>query len=386
MGHTLKRRGVLRETAFVYSDRLSRHVLSETHPMKPARLRYTYELLESYGAFSPRNARVAEPREATEEEIASFHTREYVAAVRSLDLGQDGLSAAAYNFGPGDNPVYDGVYDAAVWSTGASLRAAELLVADEVKAAYNIAGGLHHAMPGYAYGFCVFNDPVIAINQLVAQGMRVAYVDIDCHHGDGVQHAFYDTDSVLTISVHESGAFLFPGTGFVQESGAGRGRGYSVNLPLYPYTSDEVYLWAFREVVPPLIRAFQPDVLVTQLGIDSHYRDPITHIALTVQGFAEAVRELAAVSPGRWLALGGGGYDLQAVARAWTLAYGVMSEQSFPETIPESYRERYGVSTLSDQIEPPVRDSIRNDTRTFAEGSVSAVHRLIFPIHGLRPA
>ena len=354
--------------------------------MKPARLRYTYELLESYGAFGRRNSRVAEPREATEEEIASFHTREYVAAVRRLNLGEGGPNAAAFNFGPGDNPVYDGIYDAAVWSTGASLRAAELLVADEVEAAYNIAGGLHHAMPGYAYGFCVFNDPVIAINQLVAQGMRVAYVDIDCHHGDGVQHAFYDTDSVLTISVHESGAFLFPGTGFVQESGAGRGRGYSVNLPLYPYTSDEVYLWAFREVVPPLIRAFQPDVLVTQLGIDSHYRDPITHIALTVQGFAEAVRELAAVSPGRWLALGGGGYDLQAVARAWTLAYGVMSEQSFPEIIPESYRERYGVSKLSDQIEPPVRDSIRNDTRTFAEGSVSAVHRLIFPIHGLRPA
>ena len=352
--------------------------------MKPARLRYTYELLESYGAFGPRNARVAEPREATEDEIASFHTRGYIAAVRRLNLGEGGLNAAAFNFGPGDNPVYDGIYDAAVWSTGASLRAAELLMADKVEAAYSIAGGLHHAMPGYAYGFCVFNDPVIAINQLVAQGMRVAYVDIDCHHGDGVQHAFYDTDSVLTISVHESGAFLFPGTGFVQESGAGRGRGYSVNLPLYPYTSDEVYLWAFREVVPPLIRAFQPDVLVTQMGIDSHYRDPITHIALTVQGFAEAVRELAAVSPGRWLALGGGGYDLQAVARAWTLAYGVMSEQSFPDSVPESYRERYGVSTLSDQIEPPVRDSIRNDARTFAEGSVSAVHRLVFPSHGLR--
>ena len=377
---------MVRETAFVYSDRLSRHVLSEMHPMKPARLRYTYELLESYGAFGRGNTRLVEPREATEDEIASFHSREYVDAVRGMNLGEAESSAAAFNFGPGDNPVYEGIYDAAAWSTGASLRAAELLAADEVEVAYSISGGLHHAMPGYAYGFCVFNDPVIAINHLVSRGMRVAYVDIDCHHGDGVQHAFYDTDSVLTISVHESGAFLFPGTGFVQESGAGRGRGYSVNLPLYPYTSDEVYLWAFREVVPPLIRAFRPDVLVTQLGIDSHYRDPITHIALTVQGFAEAVRELAAVSPGRWLALGGGGYDLQAVARAWTLAYGVMSEQSFPESIPDSYRERYGVLTLSDQVEPPVRDSMRNDARTFAEGSVSAVQRLIFPSHGLRPA
>ena len=239
-------------------------------------------------------------------------------------------------------------------------------------------------MPGYAYGFCVFNDPVIAINMFLAAGMRVAYVDVDCHHGDGVQHAFYDTDAVLTISIHESGAFLFPGTGNAQEIGTGRGRGYSVNVPLYPYTLDDAYHWVFDETVPRLVEAFGPDVLVTQLGIDSHVRDPITHLCLTVQGFRRTVRELARLSPGKWLALGGGGYDLQAVARAWTAAYGVMSGQELPDDIPESYRQRHGVPKLSDAAVPGIAESIVRDARAFAESSASAVRRLIYPLHGVR--
>ena len=373
-----------RKTAFVYHRVLSQHVLSDTHPMKPARLEYTYELLKAYGAFDAPNASLAEPRLATEEEVLSYHTPQYLNAVQTLSRGEGSVDPGAFNFGPGDNPAYEGIYEAASWSTGASLRAVELLLSGEADAALSISGGLHHAMPGYAYGFCVFNDPVIAIKALVSQGMRVAYVDIDCHHGDGVQYAFYDTDAVLTISIHESGAFLFPGTGFTQETGAGRGRGYSVNLPLYPYTSDEVYMWAFGEVVPPLLERFRPDALVTQLGIDTHYLDPITHLALTVQGFARAVTELARFAPARWRALGGGGYDVQAVARAWTLAYGAMSEQDFPGEIPESYRSRYGVANLRDPVDLKINDSVRRDTRTFAETSVQAVHGLIFPTHGLR--
>ena len=375
---------MVRKAAFVYDDRLSRHTLSETHPMRPVRLRYTYELLEAYAAFDAQNSELVTPREASEAEILSYHSPQYVNAVRSLSRGDTSVSPEKFNFGAGDNPAYEGIYEAAAWSTGASLRAAEMLAADEVDAAFSISGGLHHAMPDYAYGFCVFNDPVIAIKALVSRGMKVAYVDIDCHHGDGVQHAFYDTDSVLTISVHESGTFLFPGTGFTQETGAGQGRGYSVNLPLYPYTSDEDYLWAFREVVPPLLEAFRPDALVTQLGIDSHYLDPITHLALTVQGFAQAVAELARLAPAKWLALGGGGYDLQAVARAWTMAYAVMSEQQFPNEIPSSYESRYEVAGLRDPDEVPVDSSVKGDIRKFAKASVQAVHRLIFPTHGIR--
>ena len=373
-----------RKAAFVYHDVLSQHVLSEAHPMKPSRLRYTYELLESYGALDTPSSKLVMPRQATVQEVLSYHTPGYLDAVQSLSRGDTSLNAADFNFGLGDNPAYEGIYEAAVWSTGASLKAAELLMSGEVEAAFSISGGLHHAMPGYAYGFCVFNDPVIAIKAMVSQGMRVAYVDIDCHHGDGVQHAFYDTDSVLTVSLHESGAFLFPGSGFTQEIGAGVGRGFSVNLPFYPYTSDEIFLWAFGQVVPPLLEAFRPDVLVTQLGIDSHYRDPITHLALTVQGFGQAVTELARLAPARWLALGGGGYDLQAVARSWSLAYGVISEQELPDGIPESYRDRYGVATLNDTEEPPISDEFKKDARTFAESSVASVHSLIFPLHGLR--
>ena len=373
-----------RKAVFVYDDTLSQHVLSEAHPMKPVRLQYTYELLQAYGAFDADNTQVMEPRQATEDEILSYHTPEYLRAVQSYGRGEITPNAASFNFGPGDNPPYEGIYDAASWSTGASMKAVDLLTSDSVDTAFSISGGLHHAMPGYAYGFCVFNDPVVAIKALVSKGMRVAYVDIDCHHGDGVQHAFYDTDAVLTISLHESGNYLFPGTGFAQETGGGKGKGFSVNVPLYPYTSDEVYLWAFEEVVPPLLTVFRPDVLVTQLGIDSHYKDPITHLALTVQGFSNAVASLSRLAPDKWLALGGGGYDLHAVARAWTLAYGVMSDQEFPDEIPASYRDRHDVRTLADADVPAIDDSVIQDSRTFAEASVQAVQRLIFPAHGIR--
>ena len=373
-----------RKTAFIYSDALSRHTLSDTHPMKPVRLQYTAELLESYGAFDAPNVSLVTPRRATDEEIQWYHTAEYIDAVRRLNDGDATVDQLRFNFGPGDNPAYPGIFDAASLSTGATMTGVELLLSDEVDAAFSISGGLHHAMPSYAYGFCVFNDPVIGIKRLLEEGMKVAYVDIDCHHGDGVQHAFYDTDAVITISLHESGAFLFPGTGHTQEIGAGRGRGYSVNLPLYPYTTDEVYLWALREVAVPLLQRFRPDALVTQLGIDSHFRDPITHLALTVQGHATAVEELASIGAAKWLALGGGGYDLQAVARAWALDFAVMSEQHFSAGIPQEYSERYGVSTLRDVEEVPIQADMIRDSRTFAEASVQSAQRLVFGALGIR--
>ena len=373
-----------RKTAFIYSDSLSQHTLSETHPMKPVRLRYTCELLEAYGAFDAPNVSLVSPRVASNHELLWYHSPEYIEAVRRLNDGDLSVDQLRFNFGPGDNPAYQGIYDASALSTGATMTAVEMLLSDEVDAAFSISGGLHHAMPSYAYGFCVFNDPVIGIKRLLAQGMKVAYVDIDCHHGDGVQHAFYDTDGVMTISLHESGAFLFPGTGHTQEIGAGRGRGYSVNVPLYPYTTDEVYLWAVREVAMPLLRRFRPDVLVTQLGIDSHFRDPITHLALSVQGHAAVVEELGSLGVGKWLALGGGGYDLQAVARAWALDFAVMSEQRLSANIPHAYSDKYGVSSLRDVDDIPIQDDMIRDARTFAEASAQSVQRLVFGALGLR--
>ena len=207
--------------AFIYEDALSQHELRSDHPMRPVRLRYTHQLLSEYGAFEHSGAVLLDSRIATEEELAWLHTSEYVAAVKALGLGSDTVNGARFGFsGAGDNPVYPNMFEAAALSTGGSLLAAEMVANREVGTAFNISGGLHHASAGHASGFCVFNDPALAIHYFLNRGMRVAYVDIDAHHGDGVQEAFYDDDRVLTISIHESGQYLFPGTGAVAELGA----------------------------------------------------------------------------------------------------------------------------------------------------------------------
>lgn len=374
----------MRSAAFLYADVLASHTLRDDHVLLPTRLRYTYELLQAYHAFQMPGAFSLPPRQATEEELLTFHTQDYVKAVQAFSRGDQAYNPIRFNFSKdGDNPIFPGMYEASAWSTGASLRAAELLFQGQVEVAANFAGGLHHAMPGYASGFCVFNDPVVAIKALLGHGFRVAYVDIDCHHGDGVQYAFYETDRVLTISLHESGQFLFPGTGTPDEIGVGKGQGYSVNVPLYPFTDDDIYHWAFREVVPPLLQAFQADVLVTQLGIDTHFSDPITHLQLTVQGYGQVVQELARFSPGRWLALGGGGYDIAAVVRAWTLAFGLFLGTEWPDEIPEGYRERYGFKYLTDHQRPNISPDLRRQAQQYAEQSVRAVQRMVFPYHGL---
>ena len=372
--------------AFVYEDALSQHVLRSDHPMRPIRLRHTYELLSAYGAFDGDASLLIDPRAATEAELEWVHTRDYVAAVRSLSAGlapAQSLQPERFGFSEqGDNPVYPGMYDAALLSSGATLVAAELVAEKRVDAAFSISGGLHHAAPTHASGFCIFNDPAIAIRYFLDRGLRVAYVDVDAHHGDGVQDVFYPDDRVLTISIHESGQYLFPGTGFVSEAGVGDGVGYSVNVPLFPYTEDELYLWAFREVVPPLIRAFAPDVLVTQLGIDSYHSDPITHLQLTSRGYVEVIREFAKLGL-PWLALGGGGYDVGAVARCWSLAYGVMLGVEWPDRIPEAVSGQYPSTNLRDTVAMDVPDNMRQQARQYLEDGVANLRREVMSKHGL---
>jgi acetoin utilization protein AcuC len=254
------------------------------------------------------------------------------------------MDYGAYGLGPGDNPIFPGMYAWSQLSAGGTLQAARLVESGEVDRAFHIAGGLHHGMPNHAAGFCYVNDPVIAITELVHKGYRVVYIDIDVHHGDGVQAAFYDTDRVLTISLHESGHYLFPGTGFVQETGAGQGLGYAVNLPMPPGMDDEVYLEGFMAIVPPLVQAYQPDLVFTQLGVDSFHDDPLAHGQLTTRGFVDVLQQIKTLAP-RWIATGGGGYNLSNVARAWTLGWSIMNltfplfglsqyPHGFPRTTP----------------------------------------------------
>ena len=369
--------------AFVYDDLMSRHELRGDHPMRPIRLRYTYDLLQGYRAFDSEDAVLVRPRSASEEELGWLHAPDYVAAVKRLSAGEGEDEAHRFNFSlQGDNPYFHGMYEAATLSSGATLVAAEMVASGKVDAAFNISGGLHHAAAGHASGFCVFNDPALAIHYFLQSGKRVAYIDVDAHHGDGVQDAFYSDERVLTISVHESGRYLFPGTGFVGDMGAGDAQGYSVNLPLFPYTGDEVYLDSFRQIVPPLVRAFAPDVLVTQLGIDSYHSDPLTHLQLTTMGFVEVLREFASLGL-PWLAMGGGGYDLMAVARAWTLAYGEMLGVEWPDGLPREFALEHGLGHLRDSGIPEVPSNLRLDIRRHAGETVAALKEQVFPVHGL---
>lgn len=371
------------KAAFIYDVALSQHVLREDHPLRPSRLQYTYELLDAYGAFGNATSRLIPPQMPDEEALLSFHTKDYISAVRSLSRGQVIVNPATYNFSDyGDNPPFGGMYEASLLPVGASLMAAELAASGEVDIAFNISGGLHHAGPNYASGFCVFNDVVIAIKSLLQKGLRVAYVDIDAHHGDGVQNAFYDTDRVLTISFHEWGRFLFPGTGNVADTGTGAGKGYAVNIPLFPFTTDEVYLQAFHDVVSPLVTSFKPDIVATQLGCDTHYSDPLTHLYLTTAGYTEVVEKLKKLAP-RWLALGGGGYDMGVVARSWTLAYGIMIGREWADDIPEQYQQQYGLKKLRDKGVLPPEDEKVEQARQFAQHNVEQIKKLVFPAHGL---
>ena len=372
--------------AFVYEDRLAAHELSAVHPMKPIRIRHAFELARAAGFLDGPRGQVLEPRPATMDELLLFHERVYLDAVKTIGAGLSIADELMFGFNGGDNPAYPGLFEAQALSAGSTLVAAESVLSGFTNVAFAPAGGLHHAMPRRASGFCVFNDPAIAIQKLVDEGLRIAYVDIDCHHGDGVQHAFYRTDRVLTISIHESGQFLFPGTGFITEIGTGKGAGYSVNLPLAPYTGDAVYLEVFDAIVPPLLRAFEPDAVFTQLGIDTHYLDPITHLRLTTQGFTRVVAKLADVireTCNRWIASGGGGYDLGAVARGWAMAYAVMAGVDIPDCIPDSFTALPNLTRFADVNPDPLNARLDPQVRAYAQRSVEELRKSIFPRFGL---
>ncbi|MBV9207138.1 MAG: acetoin utilization protein AcuC [Actinobacteria bacterium] len=306
----------------VWDERLTGYDFGPGHPLAPVRVELTMALARELGVLTLPEVSMAEPKPAEDAELQLVHDRDYIEAVRQA--GRDGRANGRYGLGTPDNPVFAGMHEASALVAGATLAAARAVWHGDADHAVNIAGGLHHAMRRAASGFCVYNDPAIAIRWMLAQGaQRIAYVDVDVHHGDGVQAAFYDDPRVLTISLHEHPATLFPGTGLASEIGSGEGRGYAVNVALPAGTGDAGWLRAFDAVVPPLVRAFGPEVLVSQHGCDSHRLDPLANLRLSVDGQRRAllmVHELAhGTADGRWLLTGGGGYELvQVVPRTWT--------------------------------------------------------------------
>ena len=337
------------KTAFIYSDEFGSYSYGGSHPMRPARLKLTYELIKAYRLLDLPDTQIIEARKASEEEVLLFHTKDYINVLKEANDGVIPENGWQHGLGYGDNPVFTGVYDWSLYSAGASVQAAETVLSGHTDFAFNICGGLHHAMKDKASGFCYLNDAVIAIEYLLERGKRVAYVDIDAHHGDSVQFAFYDTDRVMTISLHENGEYLFPGTGFSHEIGTGKGKGYSVNLPFPPETDDMVFVNGFEEIVPVFIEKFRPDILITQLGVDTFRTDPITHLNLTTNGFKAMVKRFRSFNL-PWVALGGGGYNLSNVARAWTIAWGIMNDAVLTNKMPDSFSETAREFNISERI------------------------------------
>jgi acetoin utilization protein AcuC len=376
-------------TALVHSDAYKRFDYGPEHPLRMERLGLTFALMDAYGLTRLAGTEVLPPVPAPDVALREFHSDQYLAVLRAVSAGEMVRDAARHGLGSDDNPIWPGCYEASALACGGSILAAELVARGEAVRAFNFAGGLHHAMPDRASGFCYLNDAVLAILTFRRHGLRVAYVDIDAHHGDGVQAAFYRSPDVLTISTHERGDRLFPGTGGVEEIGEGPGRGYAVNLPLNPYTDDAVYLDAFDAVVPPVLRAFRPDVVVAQLGIDGHRTDPLTHLALSVNGFAEAVRRIVGLAP-RLVALGGGGYDVINVARAWTAAWALLNDVTLPPALPSTFVAEAAsyLGARRTLWDPPVVLPIEatRAAREFAERQVAQLHRLVFPLLGVRPS
>lgn len=380
-----------------WDERLISYDFGSGHPMNPVRVELTMALARELGVLDRPNVTVSGFEAAGDKLLRLVHEESYIAAVRQA--GTTGTPDLQHGLGTPDNPVFPGMHEASALVAGASVAAAEAVWTGRAEHAANISGGLHHALSGAASGFCVYNDPAIAIAWLLENGAeRVAYVDIDVHHGDGVQAAFYDDPRVLTISLHESPRTLFPGTGFPNETGA---EGTSVNISLPPGAGDRPWLRAFDAIVPPLLRRFRPEVLVTQHGADGHALDPLAHLTLSVDGqrtaYALLHRLAHETAGGRWVATGGGGYELvQVVPRAWTHLLAEAAGGPIPPDTPTPEAWREFVLQRTGEVAPLRMTDGTEVVKVSAWGdgydpaspidqAVLATRRAVFPEHGLDP-
>jgi acetoin utilization protein AcuC len=373
----------------VHSDALTKYDFGPDHPMAPGRVKNTISLATHLGVLDRLD--VVPPPEIDLDLIRTVHDADYITAVEQEKPN------AAYGLGTTDNPIFHGMHEVAARVTMASVEAARSVWSGESQRACNVSGGLHHAMPGRTSGFCVYNDIAVAIRWLLDRGVeRIAYVDVDVHHGDGVQAIFYDDPRVMTVSLHETPVCLFPGTGFPTETGGPHALGSAVNIALPPGTADAGWLRAFHAVVPHAVRAHRPTILVTQHGCDSHEHDPLADLDLTVDGQRASYLALAAlaeeVCEGRWVCVGGGGYSvLDVVPRAWTHLLGIVSGEPVPAgtVIPQAWRDEvgeYAPLTMTDGADVSFVPFANGSTpQSRLDQAILATRRAVFPELGIDP-
>lgn len=376
----------------IYSDEFLRYDFGGAHPLNQIRLKLAFELIKAYGMTDRDDVKVFKPPVADEDDLLLVHDKDYVNYVKALSTSPD-RDVYIHGFGPGDNPAFKDVYESDLIHVGGTIKASELVMSGEVRHAFSLGGGYHHALPERASGFCVFNDPAVAIRHIQNKYKlkKVLYIDIDAHHGDGVQWIFYSDPSVMTISLHESGRYLFPGTGMIDEIGKDDARGTKVNIPFPMDATDNAYIYAFEEVVVPIVRKFKPEFMVCQCGGDAHYMDPLTHLALTTRGYSsisKMYRELAdEVMDGRYICVTGGGYDALACARSWTAMFAEMIGFEPRNDIPGNFAA-FCKKTLG--FDPPetLHDEgkiVEDESRimAFTERVVAELKKKVFPFHGL---
>lgn len=374
-------------TAFIHSDRFEQWQLGQDHPFKPQRSKLVYDLLMKYRWLSESWMRVEQPALLTPETMALFHDAEYIAHLQKANDGVFEPKMIEFNLGTAENPIINGLFDYAALSAGASYRGMELLLNGEVETVFSPSGGMHHAARRHADGFCYINDCGIVIERLMAEGKRVVYIDIDAHHGNGIQDAFYREPRVLKISIHESGETLYPWGGYDKEIGGGKGRGYNVNVPLPPETDDVLYIKTFDAIVPPLVRAFDPDIVVSVIGIDTVAADPLTHLSLTNNGFLDAVTRIRDFGK-PLLALGGGGYNMDSLARSWALAWAVLNHIEPQDDYAGAVAGIFlGQQELEGANLRDMRQFTSGPKKTENEDKVGRVIEFlrenIFPVHGI---
>lgn len=372
--------------AFVYTDDYADYHLSDTHPLQQKRLLMVHRRLEALGAFSSPASHLIAPTPATEADLLRVHSPEYLHALRRLSRGEPIPNQKDFGFGSLDNPPFPGMWEATLLYAGGSLDCARLVRHDGFEAAFNVSGGLHHARRDRAAGFCTVADVALVAYFLLDSGVkRVASVDVDAHHGDGTQAFFYDDPRVLTLSIHETPETLYPRvSGFAEEIGEGAGLGFNANLPLAPGSGDAVYAEAFGAAFLPLLMAFDPEYILLQVGADAHFADPLTHLGLTSRGWLSLAQSVIALGK-PVIALGGGGYNLDTVARLWTLLYGALSGQTFTDSLHDtSGPSAADRAAVFQEIYVKRRGTVRGmSIEDYARRSIEAVRQAVFPVQGL---